>query len=1155
VQVNAAATRTNIAASFGFSPSFVINNLMLCASSAGLFCQPIFPALDNATMGFGLGFPDFADAVVGGLEGRFSSPQAIGDFAKSGFDHMLANATFSIGYEINPFGFKLADAEARVILPNLTEHPARPGFAYVRPEDRGQNFPSRLTVALTALEQGFLANPLWKGTPDDLPLIFPQGSPERTKLQQAGLSFQKDYFPHGGILGAARLSLPKLIVDAPPATLNTLLDPAQDIFVRLGAAADVIGNYLLQTSEVGSLAFYVPAPNPPFFTDAQGNSLTPEKLLTAIQSFDVSSIGLQSLYPLEQFFFSGYMEGRLIGVPIARADIVAVPASASSGAFFRVSAGVPAESWLKSFVDSANMIFEIRQSPPVSIEQFFTELMENVNQLSLPGAQQAAVANLVNEAGIAVADALPKVSLDISVNNFRIPDPLTNLLASASASARLAAYSPRFNPSFVGEGPIAEVTRRGGVAFQGRFRFANLVTIDDAQLAAFPTDPVSLPGLAGRFRVAQLGIPGLALHDALFDFNSAPALGQPFLAASGAIDPIIINNPLNGQRLLSVMPLTATSTRIAAVFSMVKGAGNSVQGSFRIDPARIDMPLLGPGLSVLIHGLTNNVPSTNEAFSFSTTGPWGAAVSIAGQLSIRDLSNQEIARIGSSSGKFSASIAGHGLALTSLVISNFPTGLTVQTFPGTQFAQSFAIGGTSPAQLRINGDGTFSFTAALGGALNLPNLPTPALQAGASVTLTESLLSVTGSFQGGLLAPGVAANGTFTLTRAGQISLTGSATIPPQAFGSILIRGASTDNLTVQLFHDGYAVPGGARLQVVGVNSDLLTLSPFTNRANLDFTATVTSGNFTVPNFFRMSGGTMQFLRRSGVSTFEINTPSVTLLPGSPQENVLPAPFTKLIVSTDGQFYADTGERDLNLLGGLKLHGRLELGNQLGTAEPKLTISPASLNFGTIDFGTTSNKTVRFSNTGEAPLVVGLVSSSPSFLPAQNDLSIAVGEFRDVSVQFRPAAGGALNGQIQVFMNPGGQQPAVNLSGTARPVPIFDVPDTTVFFGDVPLGTTRTRTLVVRNLGVAPLVLTNASLSGPFTLSPAINNRILQPGERADLILSFTPAALGEAAGTLTIRANDNPTPHTITVDTGNAYAERLVRLREGGPTLRAIAM
>src|SRR5687768_17843245 len=36
---------------------------------------------------------------------------------------------------------------------------------------------------------------------------------------------------------------------------------------------------------------------------------------------------------------------------------------------FRVSAGVPTNSWLKSFVDEANLTFEIKQNPTNTIER------------------------------------------------------------------------------------------------------------------------------------------------------------------------------------------------------------------------------------------------------------------------------------------------------------------------------------------------------------------------------------------------------------------------------------------------------------------------------------------------------------------------------------------------------------------------------------------------------------------------------------------------------------------------------------------------------------------------------------------------------------------------------------------------------------------
>jgi photosystem II stability/assembly factor-like uncharacterized protein len=1151
VEVSAAANRTSLAAGFAFSPTFVINNLMLCAGSAGLACQPVFPALDSASLGFGLGFPDLAEAVVGGFEGRLSSPQALANFAREGFDHMLANATFTIGYEINPLGFKLADAEARVIMPNLTSHPARPGFRYVRPEDRSPALPSRLNVALTALERGFLAQPLWKGSAEDLFQIFPEGSPERAQLQQARASFQTDYFPHGGMLGAARLAMPRMIVDAPPlAALRKVADPAADVFERLGAAADVVGNYVLQTSEVGSLAFYVPAPNPPFFADANGQSLSPEELLKALSQFDPTQVRAGSIYPFEQFFLSGYLEGRLIGVPVGRAEVIAIPASGASGPFFRVGAVVPSGSWLREFVDNASLTFEIRQSPAEPIERVFTELQGRIRTLQNGAPQPAQVAALANDVATRLTDGLPKVSLDLTVNRFRIPDSLTNLLTTGSASARLVAYSPRFNPAFPGTGPLADTTREGGVAFKGSFRFANLVTIDNAELAVFPSDIAALPNLSGRFNVPQLGVPGLALHNATFDFNTIPAAGAPFLAASGAVDPIRINNPLDGSRLLSVVPLLPNASRISARFSMVRAANNSIQGSFRIDPSRLDLPALGSDVSVRIHGTT-----TNDPFSFSTTGPWNASATLAGRLAVRDPAGRELVRIGSTAGNFFASVAGNGLALQSLVISNIPAGLKVTVFPNDTFARELTIGGNGSASLALRGDGTFQFTAELGQELQFAGLPTPSLRTGASISFSQNGLVLTGSFEGGLLGAGTAAQATLGLSSRGELSLTGDATLPPQFFGALQLRGVSTDNLAVRLFQDGYAAVSGARLLVTGVNTDFLTLSPFTNRANADFTASVTSGAFTVPNHFRMTGGQMILRRSAGVVGLEINSPTVTLLPGSQNATTLAAPFSQMRVDTEGRFYADTGARELTLLGGAKLRGRLELGNEPSAAVPQLTVSPSTFDFGTINFGTVTNRTLRLANTGDAPLIVNLFSGSPSFVPAQNDLSIPVGQFRDVLVQFRPTAAGNATSELQIRTTPGGAQRSVSLRGNARAVPIFDASLATISFGEVPLQSQQRRTLVLRNLGVAPLLLTNATVTGPFTLSPALANRTLQPGERLDLTVTFNPVALGTTNGTLTVRASDRNAPHVFPIQTLGAYAQRLVRLREGGATLRGIAM
>ena len=82
------------------------------------------------------------------------------------------------------------------------------------------------------------------------------------------------------------------------------------------------------------------------------------------------------LYPQEVAFLEGYMETRLIGVPLGRADVVAIPPDeeADTEGLFRITGGIPEGSWLTSFIDSTSLTFEMRQAPPQKIEDRFQEL-------------------------------------------------------------------------------------------------------------------------------------------------------------------------------------------------------------------------------------------------------------------------------------------------------------------------------------------------------------------------------------------------------------------------------------------------------------------------------------------------------------------------------------------------------------------------------------------------------------------------------------------------------------------------------------------------------------------------------------------------------------------------------------------------------------
>jgi len=1142
VGVQAAATKTSMAGAFNFSPSFLIQNAFLCLGTGGLFCQPVFPPSDQATFGFGLGFPDAGEAMLGGLSGQYNSPEAVAMFVEDGFDHMLANATYTIGYELSPFGFKTVDGEARVIMPNLTDHPAMfdPPI-YVRPEDRGLGLPSRLDVLLAALRTNYLASPLWKGTEEDLYLIYAPGTPERDAL--AGLSFANDYFPYGGMAGAMRMQLPKAIVEAPPESLGVMLDPAQDLFARLGAASDFIGNHLLQNNEVGTLAFYIPAPNPPFLVNQQGQPLSPREMLEAIQTFDASVASFTSLYPVEQAFLDGYLDGQLLGVPIANARVTGVPVNPldGSGGLFRVTAGVPAGSWLASFVDEANLVFEIKQPPPQPIEVRFTNLWAQVQVLTNSN-DPAAVGQMVDAVTASLAGDLPKVSLEATIDNFRIPDPLTNLL-TASSSMGMFAYSPAFEPEYAGSGPVAHARRKGGVAFQGQFQFANLVTVDNAELAVFPK-VVGPPGMAGLFDVPLLTLPGVTFHDVLVAFNSEPDAGQPFLDAQGSIDPILL------PPLLTVAPLDTNATRLTGSVRLIQADTNTPpQAELFIDPARVVTPLLGEGLEVWVHGA-----STNDPFTFSTETDWQASVSLHGNLRIRDVTGLVVLlEIGDLGPGFTASLSGTGLGTAALTME-LPSGVEITAYPGAPFAQTLTLGnpGAEPITLTLASDGTFELNAAFQSGLNLAGLPISDLSAGATVRITDQFLQVTGSFQGGALAHAQfpSASGTFTITN-GAVVFAAEATIPQMQFGRFLLTGLDTNVITAVLNNSGIQVPTGARLAITGVSDELLTLEPFSMQNNGDFALRVATGLVNVPGFFSLSGGTSDLVRTNGVVAFAMSAPLLTVFPGSGFSTSVPTPLDRLAIGSDGRFYYDSGTQSLNLPNVFSASGRLELGYEPDPRAPALQLSSTFVNLGSPAIGASSERTLTVENTGQSQLLFAVSNSLPDVVAVfPNFASVAPGQSQTVSIRFSPNTSATVLGTLRFDSTAPDSPHFVNVSGAGIAAPIWYQSVNTLNFGEQPVGQVAQLPLIIANVGQAQLTVSASSLPAGFSISPAGSVGI-DPGEDRLFFVRFEPAGTQNYSGMIRFNSNDRVI-HDLAVS-GVGGQQRWYVQREGSGMIRRI--
>lgn len=1141
------AAKGSLVARVGMSPSYLLGNTLLCLGTSGTLCQGVFPAIDEGSVGFGLGIPDPGRFLLAGLSGDLNSPAALGAYLEDGFAYMLQEGTFTLTYKLNPFGFEIANAQGRVILPYLTQPPAC-GGGYVRPEDRG--LPSRLELLLWANATNLLGNPAWKGDSNTLAWVFPEGDPRRAHVQ--GLTLSRDYFPYGGVAGAMRLQMPKALVDAPPPVLGRIFEN-RPVLERLSAAADYISGYVLSGSEVGMLAFYVPAPNPPCLPGLP----TPRQLLEAMSKFDPRAMTPPDLYPqgpypLAEGFLRGYLDGRLLGVPLVQATLTLVPPEDNQPGYFLGEAQIPPGSWMSDFLDSARATFEIRQSPALPINTAFSNLLGQVTQATNSGQVQV-MNSLAAGLGDFLTTNLPKVALHVAVSNLHIPNALTNVI-TAGGTANFFAYSPWYDPSFAGVGPVADARRNGGIALQGQMRFADFITVNNAELAVSLAEGVPLPALSGLFDVPVLEVPGLPLRNARFAFDSDPAVGQAYLAARGELDPIAFLHPVTLQPLLTIQNLTNAGARLAADFSLVRPSSGPPLPGFAISPSRVDMPMLGPGLVVRLHGTT-----TNDPFAFSSTGPWSARVSITGQLRIRGPLSNDVVRIGAAGAGFAAELSGHGMQMDRLAIT-LPAGVTLVAFPGTSSQQTFTFGnpgGTN--RLEIASDGTFLLHGELGGTLNLSGLGFSSISAGASFQLTESALTVTGTFNGGALdhvenLP--SASGTFTVTRSG-VTISGSVSVPAFSLGVFLVSGGNGGPIGASLNNAGLALTTGAKLRLLAAgypDQDLFTLNAFTIAANGDFQVSAQSGALNLPGYLNLTGGSFTLKRTAGVASLAMHAPTLTVFPNAtfPSTSIT-APFTDVTMSSDGRFYANTGLRGLALPAGFGASGQLEIGYEPDPRQPALSVSTAPINFGTVNYGSSSNRILNLQNTGNGLLKATITSSNPAaFNVTPFNLTIEPGQTASVSVRFTPAGAGAASSALTILHNAPGGSPAIQVSGSGRAVPVLRLSATNLAFNEVQVNQASRLYLRVDNLGLSSLSVTASGATAPFAATPGTFT--VAPGSYTLVAVTFAPTAAGAATRTLGFSSND-PNGNQSVALSGTGYQSQWYLQREGGSGLNVIAL
>jgi hypothetical protein len=263
-------------------------------------------------------------------------------------------------------------------------------------------------------------------------------------------------------------------------------------------------------------------------------------------------------------------------------------------------------------------------------------------------------------------------------------------------------------------------------------------------------------------------------------------------------------------------------------------------------------------------------------------------------------------------------------------------------------------------------------------------------------------------------------------------------------------------------------------------------------------------------------------LSGTGFSISGLNVP-LTLVPGqsvSFTATFSPQSSGSITGSLSLEYYR-AGERRRLHTATLSLSGT-------GTTPGQLAANPTSLNFGNVQMGGSQAQSDSLTNSGTSSLTISAASASGTGFTLGGmslPVTLAAGQSTSFTVVFAPTASGAASGSVTITSNGLNPSLSIPLSGTGVTQGTLTPNPTSLAFGSVQDGTTKSLTDTLTNSGGASLTISAASASGTgFTLSGMSLPVTLAAGQSASFAVTFAPTASGAASGSVTITSNgSNP--------------------------------
>jgi Malectin domain/Abnormal spindle-like microcephaly-assoc'd, ASPM-SPD-2-Hydin len=216
-----------------------------------------------------------------------------------------------------------------------------------------------------------------------------------------------------------------------------------------------------------------------------------------------------------------------------------------------------------------------------------------------------------------------------------------------------------------------------------------------------------------------------------------------------------------------------------------------------------------------------------------------------------------------------------------------------------------------------------------------------------------------------------------------------------------------------------------------------------------------------------------------------------------------------------------------------------------GTATaPSVTANPTSLNFGSMQDGSSSTLGVTLTNKGTSNVTIASVAPAGTGFSASGlnaGTILTPNQTATLNVKFAPTSTGSVSGNVSISSNAQGSPLTIPLSGTGTQAQLTATP-ASVSFGNVVMGKTNSQTITLKNNGTAGVTISQANKSGTgFSLSGLAVPTTIAAGASTTFNVAFAPTSTASVSGSVSLVNNGPSSPLAIPLSGAGAAATYLL--------------